>query len=123
MYTFFKIRNSPFISKFQTSRIEYFSFLFNFCFFLELRNVQVEMLVKNDCVKFIYNFFRKEVRIKKNILFIYILPFFFRGPVKYTHYLFSIIDRNRKGTFTFDVNRFFQLILVNKFFFLYRIIY
>jgi len=31
------------------------------------------------------------------------LQFFPQGsPIKYTHYLFSMIDRNHKGTFTFD---------------------
>jgi hypothetical protein len=34
------------------------------------------------------------------------------GPIKYTHYLFTIMDRNHKGTFTFDVSLFPFIILI-----------
>jgi hypothetical protein len=69
------------------------------------RNVQVDMLVKNDYVKFIYNFFHKEVRERRQMMFYD--SFSCLGPIKYAHHLFSIIDRNHKGTFTFDVSRIF----------------
>jgi hypothetical protein len=41
--------------------------------------------------------------INKKKLKILKLFFLFIDAMKYSHYLFSIIDRNHKGTFTFDV--------------------
>lgn len=57
--------------------------------------------MKNDYVLFIFSFSHKAVSSQGSIQWSNDLIL---DATKYTRYLFSIIDRNHKGTVTFDVS-------------------
>jgi len=62
-------------------------------------------------------------RVKNKRLFAFILLIFSSiDSIRYSHYLFSIIDRNHKGTFTFDVKLFVELFPCSQLNLFFRII-